>query len=137
MAEPARKHDHLWKPGQSGNPRGRPKGTVTLGRRVRERVEPEQLVAWFIAVWNGDIKPSKEQETAATWITERGWGKAPNFMPIEGGDPLGIEDIDRDIAATEARLDELAARRKAATARAETAGAVAAPGENGTDPTPR
>lgn len=45
---------------------------------------------------------------AAREILDRGWGKAPAYAPIEGGDPLEASELDkaiRDIA------DQLIARR--------------------------
>ncbi len=41
--EQTKSRDHLWKPGQSGNPGGRPKGTFSLVRLMREALAENDL----------------------------------------------------------------------------------------------
>lgn len=80
-----------FKPGISGNPKGRPKGSVQLGTRVRAALNDEELVDWYVKVWRGEIEPTKAQEDAGQWLTERGWGKAAPLPEVDTGDPLGLE----------------------------------------------
>ena len=101
-----------WKKGTSGNPGGRPKG---LAARVREQMPEEELVAGQVRIAKGlkvaGMKPSlADVMRAREWLTERGWGKAAMFAPVEGGDPLEFGAVDEAIAGV---VDELAARREA------------------------
>ncbi len=38
ITEPKQKPDHLWKPGQSGNPKGKPKGSRHFSTLIREAI---------------------------------------------------------------------------------------------------
>ena len=119
-------------PGSSGNPGGRPKG---LAARVREQMPEEELVAAQIKVAKG-LKVAGQKPTirdmlqAREWLTERGWGKAAAFAPIEGENPLELSDIDRSVAAV---VDELAARREAAPAERAPDGTLEAGPQAGAD----
>jgi hypothetical protein len=129
-SEPAAKpvRGRPFKPGQSGNPGGRPKG---LAARVREQMPEEELVAGMIRIAKG-LKVAGQKPTVAEiirareWLADRGHGKAPIFAPIEGENPLELDDVSREVAAT---LDELAARREAAAAGEGEAPAVADAGQ--------
>ena len=82
-----------WKPGQSGNPNGRPKG---IAARVRELVKPDEIV-------EGLLKEARTATSArdriAAWnaLTDRGWGKAPAFAAVEGMDPLELDEVASEI----------------------------------------
>lgn len=123
---PARARDATgkFKPGFSGNPGGRPKG---LAVRVRELMPEEELVAGMVKIAKGQ-KVAGQKPTVAEiirareWLADRGHGKAPAFAPIEGENPLELDDVSRQIDAT---LDELAARREAQAARPGEVRAVA------------
>lgn len=98
-----------WKPGQSGNPGGRPKG---LARRVRELVggDGETIAQFMLDTLTSPECEMRDRMEAAKWLADRGWGKAANHAPIEDGDPLGLDQVD---AAISELVDELAARREA------------------------
>jgi hypothetical protein len=97
-----------WKPGQSGNPRGRPKGFAS---KIREQTRNgEELVEFALEVWRDASKTLKERWPAFVWLSEYAYGKAPTFAPIEEGDPLELDGYDRAIREI---VDELAARREA------------------------
>lgn len=69
----------IWKPGQSGNPAGRPK---SLARRVRELVGEDglELVMGFARVWAGEERGfgGRERLEAGKWLSDRGFGPAKN-----------------------------------------------------------
>ena len=69
-----------WKPGQSGNPAGRPKGD-SFGDLVRKQ---KGLPRKLLSVSLGLLESSDESVRlkAAVFLKESGWGKAT--QPIEG-----------------------------------------------------
>jgi hypothetical protein len=95
-----------WKPGQSGNPAGRPKG---IAATVKERVQPEELVDILLEVARDPKAKPSERVAAVDKLADRGWGKAPAFAAIEGSDPLELGAIAQEIQSI---ADELAARRQ-------------------------
>lgn len=120
--------------GQSGNPGGKPKGLAT---KVRELAPAEDLAAWCWAIWtksevqlatlgiDPDACTLAERNKAHQWLTERGYGKAPEHAPVEGENPLELDSLDQEIAGI---LDELAERRKTPPASAGEDGSVASTG---------
>lgn len=86
---------------------GRPKG---LARRIREMVgdDPARVANVLFDILEDPSAKNQDRIAAAREILDRGWGKAPAYAPIEGGDPLEASELDqaiRDIA------DQLVARR--------------------------
>lgn len=109
MARPGGGASNLtpWKPGQSGNPAGRPKGIAAV---VKDRVNPDELVDILTAVARDERAKPSERIAAVRELADRGWGKAPAFAAIEGADPLELSAIAQEVQAI---ADELAARRDA------------------------
>jgi len=70
-----------WKPGQSGNPKGRKKGIKYLSEALRDLLSDEKLVNELA---NALIKRAKKSDNALNIIFERTEGKVT--QPI-GGDP--------------------------------------------------
>jgi Family of unknown function (DUF5681) len=81
-----------FRPGQSGNPGGRPKG---LAKATRELVGEDGLALaqlwWDIA--RDPMRRDRDRLEASRLLADRGWGKVANFEPVEG-DPLGLEDAE-------------------------------------------
>ena len=86
----------LFKPGESGNPGGRPKGLASL---VREKTrDGEELVAFMLKVLrgkqrvNGNAPSLALRMEAAAWLADRGFGKAVQQMELSGpgAEPLTI-----------------------------------------------
>lgn len=82
-----------WKPGQSGNPGGRPKG---FGAYIREKTEDgKEIVDFFLKVFRGeDIdrrRPKlKDRVDAGSWLTDRGYGRPAQAVELSGpdGEPI-------------------------------------------------
>lgn len=77
-----------FRPGQSGNPGGRPKG---LASRIREATrDGEDLVAFALRVFNAEIPGVKIEHRleALQWLSDRGWGKPVQSVELTGQEPL-------------------------------------------------
>lgn len=80
----------LFKPGQTGNPGGRPKGLAELVRR--ETKDGAELVRFMLGVLRGRKQPLRYRLEAAAWLADRGFGKALQQMELSGpgAEPLTI-----------------------------------------------
>ncbi len=87
----------------------RQKGVAT---RIREMCgnDPGRIanILYDILENTSGKERSTDRIAAARELLDRGWGKAPAFAPIEGGDPLEASDLDRAIRDI---ADQLVARR--------------------------
>jgi len=84
-----------FKPGQSGNPGGRPRGLVA---RVRELTDDGAgLATFFRRVFQGkplegkSLPTLRDRMAAATWLADRGFGKPHENVTIESRDELGVK----------------------------------------------
>jgi hypothetical protein len=100
---------HGFKPGQSGNPGGRPKG---VARTVREVCggSPLRLAQGLLEIAENPKANNRDRVAAYRELLDRGWGKAPAFAAMDASDPLELDDIAREIQQI---ADELRARREA------------------------
>ena len=98
-----------FKPGQSGNPGGRPKG---LAKTVRDVCggSPLRLAQGLLEIAEDPKAHNRDRVAAYRELLDRGWGKAPAFASMETDDPLELCEIAREIQGI---ADELAARREA------------------------
>jgi hypothetical protein len=94
-------------PVEVGRKGGRPKG---LARRIREMVgdDPGRIANILFDILEDPTARDNDRIAAAKELFDRGWGKAPTFMPIEGGDPLEQSELDQAIRSI---ADQLVARR--------------------------
>lgn len=83
-----------WRPGQSGNPGGRPKG---VGAYIREQTKDgREMVDFALAVMRGRRKaPIKQRLEALYWLSDRAFGRSPLPLPElpEGTEKLTIREI--------------------------------------------
>lgn len=109
-------NDTTWKPGKSGNPKGRPKLGETYAEIVRSKLPPEEAdkracERYDAAVAKGDLALAQRIDE---WRVDRGWGKAPQAVDVTI-DAGGSEDVDWNDVPLEKRR-ELAAALAAADA---------------------
>ena len=88
-----------WKPGQSGNPSGRPKGTRDLAGYVLETTDGgKELIDTLVCIVRGDVpnvlvqegsRPRKDQQVrpadqlkAIEMLLDRGFGRSPQQLDI-------------------------------------------------------
>lgn len=133
-----------FQPGQSGNPGGRPKGLASkvretigadgealtrfweacmtgiletvvyehtetrLGKngRLYTRTVPEHTIRETVKI--------RDRIAVSKLLAERGWGKPPQFVPIEDDNPLEFGDREADQFAAEfdGRLGDIEAKRR-------------------------
>ncbi len=101
-----------FKPGESGNPSGRPKGIATAAREVIKN-NPRGLLEILLSIAEDEKEKASERRACVESLLDRAYGKAPAFAPIDGENPLDLESIDRRILTV---LDELASKREAKAA---------------------
>jgi len=93
--------------GHSGNPRGRPKGSGTSkDLRLMAREYTELALDTLVEICGNPDEKGAARATAAGMILDRGWGKAPQTVVIDGEvDVAGLDNT---------RLDEITRRELAA-----------------------
>lgn len=87
ITEPKQKPDHLWKPGQSGNPKGKPKGARHFSTLIREAIqkvaEGDDEPADILIVKQLVDKAKKGDLQAIDRVIDRTDGKAEQTINLE------------------------------------------------------
>lgn len=78
-----------FKPGQSGNPTGRPKGQTELKRLARSYTMEAMMK--LVNIMQNEEAPFADQRGAAVEILNRGWGKP--LQQVETGRPGDFSDL--------------------------------------------
>jgi hypothetical protein len=66
-----------FQPGKSGNPGGRRAGALSFAERVRQRVDPDQLIDKALEIALDDKAAKRDQLAALTFLHGAGWTKPP------------------------------------------------------------
>ena len=90
MAE-GQKNGGRFKPGQSGNPGGKPKAIIEVTQAARERTT--NAIETLEEVMLNPKATQAARVSAAIAILDRGWGKAPQTMTVRReGDYASLSD---------------------------------------------
>ncbi len=76
-----------WKPGQSGNPKGRPKVGLTLAEQIRAALAQRgpNRQTHLTAIIQKSIEQARAGDhDARKWLADRGWGMAVQSLDVEG-----------------------------------------------------
>lgn len=68
---------HLWKPGQSGNIKGRPKSKHTLSEAIRAGIDPAEMVTIALGILRSPTIPASVKIQMWQVLSDRGWSKPP------------------------------------------------------------
>jgi hypothetical protein len=74
--------EHRFKPGQSGNPSGRPKKTPTDYLTQKAREHADEAIGTYLKCLQAEEAPWPAKVSAATEILNRGFGKAKQEMDV-------------------------------------------------------
>ena len=98
-----------FKPGQSGNPRGRPRSPNACAEKIRELVDPKEWIEFQLAVARDESKTIEQRSSAWHALIDRGFVKPPTTsVHIDLISPLAI---DYSKMPLDLRLAELERRR--------------------------
>jgi hypothetical protein len=78
------KHDTRWKPGQSGNPRGKP--PENLGIAELARAHGPEMIKLLSRIAKDRKAPQASRVAAACQLLDRGYGKSPSFSTTDVND---------------------------------------------------
>jgi hypothetical protein len=77
-------HPTRWKPGQSGNPAGRPKGSAKVAKLIRDKTNDlEEAVDFALALARNTNYPIDQRFDAWKWLVDRGIGKAAAIVEVK------------------------------------------------------
>ena len=93
-----------WQPGQSGNPKGRPRERDRDTLQDLCRAQTEEAVKTLIVC----MRNPKERLPAAIAILDRGWGKPKQVIEAEGG----VTNVTLHLLAAQLVSEQLAAQQQ-------------------------
>jgi hypothetical protein len=100
----------VFRPGKSGNPKGRPAGFKGLAKKVRAATsDGDELVDFAMSVFRGEHEACisfAHRMEAWKWLADRGWGKAPVHVEINAQSDAALTGPDLS-QLTDEQLDIL------------------------------
>lgn len=98
-----------WRPGQSGNPRGRPRSPSACAERIRELVDPKEWIEYELSIARDATKLVEQRSSAWHALIDRGFVRPPTTsVHVDLVSPLAI---DYSKMPLDLRLAELERRR--------------------------
>lgn len=95
-----------WKPGQSGNPKGRAPSTLALSEYIRANIEPREIAEIAIGIARRGSAEDKDRLAATKFLAEHGWSKPVVQLEVESTVvPLDLSGL----GLTVEQIDQLAA----------------------------
>jgi hypothetical protein len=79
-----------FKPGESGNPGGRPKGLHRAADLARAHTEA--AIGILVEIMHDETAPPTARAAAASHVLDRAWGKATQPVDMTAGGPEGLSD---------------------------------------------
>jgi hypothetical protein len=115
MTDQEKRGPHRWRPGESGNPKGRPPKGSALTDAIRAKVDPDELVEIALHL-------ARNGEVESTWLGALNWLRDSGYTrPAEKHEiAMGAADdvVDEDLSALSVeQLRDLESKRAAIFAR--------------------
>jgi hypothetical protein len=79
--ETGKPHPAQWKPGQSGNPGGRPKAIIEVAAAAREHTT--EAIETLASIMRNTDATASARVSAAAILLERAWGKPAQTMTLK------------------------------------------------------
>lgn len=100
-------NDGRFKPGQSGNPGGRPKAALPDGRTIAEVAREYSLTAieTLFDICTDPAAPHSAKRAAADSLIDRGWGQAKQAVELAGANGAPLPAIEIRLIQPEASGD--------------------------------
>lgn len=76
-------HAGMFRPGQSGNPKGRPRAGTALAERIRERLDPDVILDLAARLANDESIPVDKRLAALISLAQMGFNKPPQEHKLE------------------------------------------------------